>query len=259
MEGNKEGLSKGCSNEIINEKDKKLIEQLGKSICKIKIGIIQGTGFFCKIPFPSEDSLLPVFMTNNHIINNELLKQKNAKMIIEMREEKDFREIDFISRKVYTNKEYDITIIEIKEKDKVNNYLEIDAYIINEMLYNLNITYNFYNQTIYLIQFLENKLSVSYGVLNKIYEDKTYNFNFKCNLTGDLSGLPIFSKKNKIIGINKANNNMQEHLCLFLNFAIKEFLAIEIFLKAFNEKYNLNIEDLTIKSLKLNRYNLEDL
>ena len=75
MEDDKEGQSKGGSNGLINEEDKKLIAQIGKSICKTKIGLKQGTGFFCKIPFPSEDSLLPVFMTNNHIINNDLLEQ----------------------------------------------------------------------------------------------------------------------------------------------------------------------------------------
>ena len=33
----------------------------------------------------------------------------------------------------YTNKEYDITIIELKEKDNIKNYLELDDNIINDL------------------------------------------------------------------------------------------------------------------------------
>ena len=32
----------------------KMINQMKKNICKIKIGDDQGTGFFCKIPFPDQ-------------------------------------------------------------------------------------------------------------------------------------------------------------------------------------------------------------
>ena len=34
----------------------------------------------------------------------------------------------------YINEEYDITIIEIKEEDNINNYLELDDVIINEII-----------------------------------------------------------------------------------------------------------------------------
>ena len=29
----------------------------------------KGTGFFCKIPFPNNNHLLPVLITNNHVMN----------------------------------------------------------------------------------------------------------------------------------------------------------------------------------------------
>jgi hypothetical protein len=38
----------------------------------------------------------------------------------------------------YTNKEYDITIIEIKEKDNIKNYLELDDNILNDLIDNKN-------------------------------------------------------------------------------------------------------------------------
>ena len=47
-----------------------IMEQMKKNICKIKMKDgSQGTGFFCKIPFPTREKLLPVLITNNHIIN----------------------------------------------------------------------------------------------------------------------------------------------------------------------------------------------
>ena len=37
----------------------------------------------------------------------------------------------------YTNEEYDITIIEIKEEDNINHYLELDDIILNDILNNI--------------------------------------------------------------------------------------------------------------------------
>ena len=40
----------GYPNIIPFDSSQKIIEQMKKDICKIKIGEEQGTGFFCKIP-----------------------------------------------------------------------------------------------------------------------------------------------------------------------------------------------------------------
>ena len=69
----------------------------------------------------------------------------------------------------YTNEEYDITIIEIKEEDKINNYLELDEIIINNIINNINKNKLYINKTIYIIQYPEGDLSVSYGLLENIY------------------------------------------------------------------------------------------
>ena len=104
-----------------------------KNICKINIGKSQGTGFFCKIPFPDLNNMIPVFITNNHIINEELLYKKDEKIKIDIFEETEIKEIDLNNRIKYTNEEYDITIIEIKEEDKIKNYLELDDKIIKHI------------------------------------------------------------------------------------------------------------------------------
>ncbi len=61
MEIKKESLLTGMPNVISFECTRKIIEQMEKTICKIKIGEMQGTGFFCKIPFPNKNNMLNVF------------------------------------------------------------------------------------------------------------------------------------------------------------------------------------------------------
>ena len=94
MEDNKENILLGYPNIMSYECTTKIKEQMEKNICKINIGKSQGTGFFCKIPFPDLNNMLPVFITNNHIINEELLYKKDAKIKIDIYDESDEKEIN---------------------------------------------------------------------------------------------------------------------------------------------------------------------
>ena len=67
--------------------------------------------FFCKIPFPDRNNLLSVLITNNHIINDELLNKPNFNIKIFIKEEIDIEEICLNNRIKYTNEKYDTTII----------------------------------------------------------------------------------------------------------------------------------------------------
>jgi len=265
MEIIKEKMITGYPNTITYECTKKIIEQMENNICKIKIGEVQGTGFFCAIPFPNKNKKLNVMMTNNHVINDKLLYDYNSKIEINIKKENKPKEIDLNDRLKYTNIEYDITIIEIKEKDNIKNFLELDDYIKNDILENNNNNYYQYiDKTIYIIQFPEGELSVSYGVLNNIYEDKKYNFTHKCSTKAGSSGSPILNLNNKIIGIHKEGTRQKVNIGAFLNYPIKEFIKYETFLKDFNKKYNLNIRDTMIDKLDLSFKNfgnelLEDL
>ena len=134
-----------------------------KNIFKIKIGDEQGTGFFCKIPYNNKI----VLMTNNHVIDENVNEIK-----IKIKEEKESRIINLKNRIKYTNKEYDINIIEMNEKDNINNYLELDDELNEEYI----------DKTIYIIQYPRGKkLGVSYGILKGIYESKKYNFKHICS------------------------------------------------------------------------------
>ena len=207
MEDENESLLIGYPSTISYECTKKIMEQMTKNICKIKIGQNQGTGFFCKIPFPDINNMHTVFITNNHVIDEYYLMKKDAKIQLDIKEETDKIEMNLNNRLKYTNEEYDITIIEIKEEDNIKNYLELDNIIINDILKNKNQNKEYEDKTIYIIQYPKGELSVSYGILSKITLDKSYNFNHKCGIEKGSSGSPILTLNNKIIGIHKKSSN----------------------------------------------------
>ena len=83
---------------------------------------LTATGFFCSIPNGSNGwNSLKVLITNNHVLNkNDISIDKIVKF--SLNNEKNFYEIKIDKfRKVYTDKTYDITIIELKEQDKLEN------------------------------------------------------------------------------------------------------------------------------------------
>ena len=235
MEVVKEKILTGYPNVVSYECTKKITAQMEKYICKIKVGQDQATGFFCKIPFPDKENMLKVFMTNNHVINENILNNKNEKISIDIYEELNTKYLNFNDRIKYTNEEYDTTIIEIKEKDDIKNFLEIDEKIIDDIINNKNKNDKFKDESIYIIQYPEGKLSVSYGVLEKISENQKYNFIHKCSTKGGTSGSPILNlTNNKIIAIHKEGKKQNFNLGTFLNFPIKEFIAQKYSLKQSN-------------------------
>ena len=160
--------------------------------------------------------MLTVFITNNHIIDKNQLYKNSEKIKIDIKEELEIKEIELNNRMKYTNEEYDVTKIEIKEEDTIKNYLKLDDSIINDIENNTNKNRDYINETIYIIQFPENKLSVSYGILSEIYEDKKYNFNHKCSTRGGSSGSPILNINKKLIGIHKeGNTNLRNNRSIF--------------------------------------------
>ena len=111
------------------EKTKTILYQMENCICKIyKNNEVIGTGFLCKIPF--NNNLLKVLITNNHILNeNDIENNKIIDINIYNKDKKEeIKEIIINKkRKKYTNKELDITIIEIKPNiDEINKFMEIE-------------------------------------------------------------------------------------------------------------------------------------
>ena len=241
-EGEYQSLIIGSPNIISYETTKTIIDQMEQNICKIKVGSIQGTGFFCEIPFPDKNNMFPVFITNNHIINEKILYAENAVIEIEIKYD-GIKKLNLNNRYKYTNKEYDITIIEIKNTDDIISFLQLDDTIINNIIKNENKNELYINKTLYIIQYPNGKLSVSYGTLETILNEKKYYFYHKCSTKGGSSGSPILNLDNKIIGIHRQgfnNNNNDNNKGTFLNFPIKEFIELnypDYNLRLFNNKY----------------------
>jgi len=74
-----------------------------------------GTGFFCYIPFPNNMKLLPVLITNNHVLNKNNIEIGKILQIVVNNH--NYKLIIDENRRTYTNEEYDTTIIEIREND----------------------------------------------------------------------------------------------------------------------------------------------
>ena len=258
-EGEYQSLIIGSPNIISYEITKTIIDQMEQNICKINIGSLQGTGFFCEIPFPDKNNMFPVFITNNHIINEKLLYAENAVIEIEIKYD-GIKKLNLNNRYKYTNKEYDITIIEIKNTDDIISFLQLDDTIINNIIKNENKNELYINKTLYIIQYPNGKLSVSYGTLETILNEKKYYFYHKCSTKGGSSGSPILNLDNKIIGIHRQgfnNNNNDNNKGTFLNFPIKEFIELnypDYNLRLFNNKYGEYCElinDLSNDKIKL--------
>ena len=232
--------------ELINEKypepvtiegTKKILEQMEKCICKIyKNDGNKGTGFFCNINYENKDT--PVMITNYHVIDDEYIKE-NETIEISLNDDKEYKTIELKNRIIYKNEEYDITIIEIKGNDGINNYMNIDKRYLNN---NKNIIYD---KSIYIIQYpLGKKAGVSYGIINYINE---YNIEYYCNTDSGSSGSPIINIiNNEIIGIHKEGIKKRKiNRGTLLKYPIKDFIN-----KLNNNEIKKEKEEIT----KINNY-----
>ena len=147
-------------------KTESILKQMKESICKIENKNGDGTGFFCKILNKK------ILITNNHVINEEIIKNNN---ILKVKLNDTIKKYIKI-KDYYTSMKYDTTIIEIEIEDNNVKFLELDEDIFDEKI-EIN------NKSIYIIQYPkycdEQKGEVSYGILNGIKEE--YNLKYNCS------------------------------------------------------------------------------
>ena len=225
---------------ISKNKTKKILEQMKKLNYKIINGKGKfSSGFFCYIK--NEIKNIPVL-----IIDKDTLSSKNQKginiLMDKMNKNIEFGDI------IYTDKAYNIAIIEIKEK----NIKDINFFEIDDKLYEKDYEINYYLETIYLIHYnnIEKNVSVSYGTINHI---SNYEIKYSCNLDDNSKFSPIFnSSNNKIIGIHEFNS-VYYNKGIFLGNIIKDFLNYYKIKKKINNKiYNKIYNKKTNNIIKIN-------
>ena len=180
-----------------------LLDLVKKNICKIncKDGS-HGTGFFCLIPM-GWGNFLTALMTNNHVLEeNDIKPGKKINFTID----NDNKELSIIidnTRKTYTNESYDVTIIEIKEEEEIEekSFFNLDNQIFKE-----NAIEIFKNCQIFLLHYPKGEeAKISPGIIKNITEDEEKKtIQHLCSTSGGSSGCPIINKNNyQVIGIHK--------------------------------------------------------
>jgi len=197
---------------------KTILNQLMNCICKLNINGVNGTGFFCKIPFQNNETKI-FLMTNYHVLDKNYYEANN-KINLLINDEKEIKTIDLrIKRNTYFNQDNDITLIEINENDNIKNYLELDE---NLFRHNNNILYE--HKSLYVLQYPQGRnASVSYGILTSL--DK-YEIKHICSTENGSSGSPILNlKSNKVIGIHKEGSiNFEFNKGTYLKYILIDFI-----------------------------------
>ena len=172
---------------FVNEDNNIININLKKNIVKINMVInnnksILGFGILCNIPLKNMKALI----TYNNIIDNEFLYNQK-KLIFFIENEK--KEINMeISRYKNILEDLNMTIIEILNEDKINNFIEIDDY---------NNSKNYNNEDILYIKFNKNN-NLEYFNDKIIQYNNSYIFNSKKQLD---RGIILLKNNIKIIGI----------------------------------------------------------
>ena len=198
-----EGLIRGKGVEPPKLLEKTDLKYMKDYICKIS-GKMVGTGFFCKIKY--EDNLIPVLMTNFHVIDDKYIKD-HKQINIYINNNMKIIEISSDSL-IYSSdrNKYDITIIKLNNDCGIKNYLEIEENIFRDNAEDL-----FKNESIYILHFPKGEEAhISYGCgIEKINE---YEISHKCITDSGSSGGPILNKlNNKIIGIHRGCYNRRNY------------------------------------------------
>jgi len=177
--------------------------------------------FFCKIPFSDTFNLLPVLITNNHVLKEtDIIQGKKIKLTLN---NKNFKiKIDKL-RKTYTNKEYDIEIIDGLDYD---SFLDIDDNIMKNELEK-----SFDKKEIYIIYSQNGDNQYSIGTIKS--KNDNYIIRHSCSTISGSSGSPIINRDNyKVIGVHKGEALNKNNW----NFGT----IIKPSIQQFNKKYKIN-------------------
>ena len=179
-----------------------------------------GSGFFCSLKYSVKDHPIKTLITNNHVLDiQDIALDKIIKIAINNYASSRRIKIGE-KRKLYTNAEYDITIIEIKDTDDLNfvKYLEVDKKVFDE----LDNNHKKFDR-VYLIHYPGKSTisSISYGDMT--IGDNNISINHTCLTEHGSSGSPILDLSTfKVLAIHKGAK-INSKVGTFLKKPIEEF------------------------------------
>ena len=181
-----------------------------------------GIGILCNIPSKNIKALI----TYNHMLNLDFLN-KGEKMTLYINK-KEYEINIKMNRYKYTNKDLDITIIEILSADKIKNFIEIDKFINSRNYTDSNII------SIYLNK--EKQLDLMDGIITEKIDE-----NYLCNIESIKEGIILLKENSKLLGILKENNNKVHIIPINIIINKINFIKCIYEIKKENIKKDINI------------------
>jgi V8-like Glu-specific endopeptidase len=245
----------------------KIQDQMKYSICKVhKEEGETGTGFLCNLPYNSDKKSFLV--TNNHVLNEKDI-ENNKKIRISFNNEKIYEDIIIDeSRITLTNKDLDLTLIEIMSNDIKKENLIIFEHILDadEKFYEIEEEYintKCDHKSIYTLHYpKDDEVVVSFGLMKMIRKNKDkYKIQHSCCTDNGSSGAPILSLKDfKVVGIHYGcpiNNEFNEGIFIkSIILELKRYKKYNIVQNDNNSSSQLNCNDnLFNNNMKINNIN----
>ena len=207
-------------NPINIEQLQRIINLSKKSIVKIKKQNMFSTGFLCNVHFPDKKTL-PILITCNHMLNEDDITV-GKKIDFSLDNDKIFYQILIDeTRKVYSNRVYDITFIEIKKSDglDISSFFEVDP---NKLSFH---EIELINKPVCLLSYHYGKeLKFSNGKIKYLGEDGYHIYHF-CSSNPGCAGGPILDlNNNHVIAIHQgAMEQKFFNIGIFLKMPLEEF------------------------------------
>ena len=212
-----EAMKPGMIEPLNSQKTNYILEQ--QKLCCGKV--LNGTGFFCKLVLPHSLKILPVFITCNHVLNEEKIKSLNEIEVSLNDGNKNITIKMDKSKIIYTNPDLDVTIIQMRysEYPELNTFLAIDEDALKENSYQ-----TFKEKSIHLLQYPKGISKYSFGTIKAISEEK-YIIQHSCASEYGSSGGPLINSINmKLIGIHTGSiPNKIYNKGIFIKPIIKDF------------------------------------
>ena len=215
-----------------------------KGAIKIEINNTDKKGSGCFLKFKRNGKIFYCIMTNPHVIKPYMIKKKDNITIKYKNEKKKLNLIldtkERIIKEFYKELDIDITIIEIIEKDNINEKLFISAYINNDMQ-----NEELIGKDIQILHYPKGEgLHLSNGKIWKISENNL--FYYDADTEHGSSGAPTFFKgENTAIGIHKGYSHIyKKNVGIFINIIIKKMIEYKKFgeIKKYYKNGNLKYD-----------------